>query len=40
MQENIFEEQMGCTMDAAFLDKLATFNGRLFAAGMASSQHG
>ena len=35
--KDIFEEQMGCTMDAAFLDKLATFNERLFAAGMAST---
>lgn len=31
----IFEEQMGRTMDAAFLEQLAAFNGRLFAAGLA-----
>lgn len=36
--KGIFEEQMGRTMDAAFLDKLAAFNGGLFAAGMAASQ--
>lgn len=38
--KEIFEEQMGRTMDAAFLDRLASFNGKLFAAGMASGQHG
>lgn len=32
--KDIFEEQMGQTMDAAFLEKLAAFNGRLFAAGL------
>ena len=34
--KDIFEEQMGSTMDDAFLDKLATFNGRLFSAGLAA----
>ena len=38
--KDIFEEQMGRTMDATFLDNLAAFNGRLFSAGMASPQHG
>ena len=32
--KDIFEEQMGRTMDAAFLEKLAAFNGHLFAAGL------
>ncbi|TAN70192.1 MAG: TetR/AcrR family transcriptional regulator [Methylobacter sp.] len=32
--KDIFEEQMGRTMDPAFLEKLAAFNGRLFAAGL------
>jgi AcrR family transcriptional regulator len=32
--KDIFEEQMGRTMDATFLDRLAAFNGKLFAAGM------
>lgn len=32
--KDIFEEQMGRPMDAAFLHRLAEFNGRLFAAGM------
>jgi AcrR family transcriptional regulator len=30
----IFEEQMGRAMDSAFLEKLASFNGGLFAAGL------
>jgi len=33
--KDIFEEQMGRTMDSAFLEELAEFNGRLFAAGLA-----
>lgn len=33
--KDIFEEQMDRTMDAAFLDKLAAFNGHLFSAGLA-----
>lgn len=32
--KDIFEEQMGLPMDAAFLEKLATFNGHLFSAGL------
>lgn len=32
--KNIFETQMGQSMDAAFLAQLATFNGRLFSAGL------
>ncbi|MFA6310666.1 MAG: TetR/AcrR family transcriptional regulator [Sterolibacterium sp.] len=32
--KDIFEEQMGRTMDAAFIDNLADFNGRLFTAGL------
>ena len=32
--KDIFEEQMGHIMDATFLDALANFNGRLFAAGL------
>jgi AcrR family transcriptional regulator len=35
--KDIFEEQMGRPMDAAFLASLADFNGRLFAAGLASA---
>ena len=38
--KDIFEEQMGRAMDASLLDKLAAFNGPLFSAGMAASQHG
>lgn len=34
--KEIFEEQMGRPMDAAFLGRLAEFNGRLFAAGLSS----
>jgi AcrR family transcriptional regulator len=34
--KDVFEEQMGRPMDAAFLGCLAEFNGRLFAAGLAS----
>lgn len=33
--KDIFEEQMERPMDAAFLEKLADFNGHLFAAGLA-----
>lgn len=32
--KDIFEEQMGRQMDAAFLEKLAAFNGHLFSAGL------
>jgi hypothetical protein len=32
--KEVFEEQMGRPMDAAFLKKLADFNGGLFAAGL------
>ena len=32
--KDIFEQQMGRPMDAAFLAKLATFNGQLFSAGL------
>ncbi|MDD2701441.1 MAG: TetR/AcrR family transcriptional regulator [Sideroxydans sp.] len=38
--KDIFEEQMGGQMDEAFLHKLADFNGRLLAAGMAAAQKG
>lgn len=34
--KDIFEEQMGGQMDEAFLDELATFNGKLLVAGMAA----
>ncbi|MBS4096171.1 MAG: TetR/AcrR family transcriptional regulator [Sulfuricella sp.] len=37
--KDIFEEQMGRAMDGAFLENLATFNGRLFAAGLAPTAH-
>jgi AcrR family transcriptional regulator len=33
--KDIFEQQMGRTMDAVFLEKMATFNGHLFSAGLA-----
>lgn len=33
--KDIFEEQMQRPVDAAFLEQLAAFNGRLFAAGLA-----
>lgn len=33
--KDIFEDQMGRPMDAAFLERVAAFNGRLFAAGLA-----
>lgn len=33
--KDIFEEQLGHTIDADFLENLAAFNGRLFAAGLA-----
>lgn len=36
--KDIFEEQMGGQMDEAFLNELATFNGRLLVAGMAAAQ--
>lgn len=36
--KDIFEEQMGRTMDAAFFDQLAAFNGHLFAAGLAPAK--
>jgi AcrR family transcriptional regulator len=32
--KDIFEQQMGRTMDVAFLEKIATFNGHLFSAGL------
>jgi hypothetical protein len=32
--KDIFEEQLDRPMDAAFLDRFADFNGRLFAAGL------
>lgn len=32
--KDIFEEQMGRTMDATFLEKLAAFNGHLFSTGL------
>jgi AcrR family transcriptional regulator len=38
--KEIFEDQMGRAMDAAFLDNLAAFNGRLIAAGLASGRNG
>lgn len=38
--KDIFEEQMGGQMDEAFLDELATLNGKLLAAGMAAAQAG
>lgn len=37
--KDIFEEELGREMDAAYLDELADFNGRLFAAGMAPTAH-
>ena len=37
--KDIFEEQMGRAMDATFLEGLARFNGRLFAAGLAPTTH-
>jgi AcrR family transcriptional regulator len=37
--KEVFEEQLGRTLDATFLDNLAAFNGRLFAAGMKTSDH-
>ncbi len=36
--KEIFEEQMGRSMDVAFLHELAKFNGRLFSAGLASAE--
>ncbi|WP_017842800.1 TetR/AcrR family transcriptional regulator [Methylotuvimicrobium buryatense] len=36
--KDIFEEQMGRTMDTAFLEKLAAFNGHLFATGLAPTK--
>lgn len=35
--KEIFEEQLGRPLNAAFLHKLAEFNGRLFSAGLASA---
>jgi hypothetical protein len=35
--KDVFEEQMGRPMDAAFLEKLAAFNGGLFSAGLAAA---
>ncbi len=37
--KDIFEAQMGKAMDAAFLERLAAFNGHLFAAGLAPGRH-
>lgn len=37
--KGIFEEQMSRAMDAPFLESLANFNGRLFAAGLAPVPH-
>jgi len=36
--KDIFEEQMGRSMDAEFLEKLAEFNGHLFATGLAPTR--
>lgn len=36
--KEIFEDQMGSVMDATFLEKLATFNGNLFSAGLAPTE--
>ncbi|WP_024299090.1 TetR/AcrR family transcriptional regulator [Methylomicrobium lacus] len=36
--KDIFEEQMERSMDTAFLEQLAGFNGRLFAAGLAQAK--
>jgi AcrR family transcriptional regulator len=33
--KDVFEEQMGRPMDAAFMERLAAFNGHLFSAGLA-----
>ncbi|WP_225616659.1 hypothetical protein [Methylomonas albis] len=38
--KDIFEEQMGGQMDEAFINELATLNGKLLAAGMAAAQAG
>lgn len=37
--KDIFEEQMGKPMDAAFLERLAAFSGHLFAAGLTPVSH-
>jgi len=37
--KDIFEEQMGRSMDSSFLTELANFNGLLFTAGLSSAQH-
>ncbi|MGJ0492512.1 TetR/AcrR family transcriptional regulator [Methylobacter sp.] len=37
--KDIFEEQMGQAMDAAFIEDLASFNGRLFTMGLAPDAH-
>jgi hypothetical protein len=36
--KDVFEEQMGQTMDADFLEKLAAFNGYLFSSGLAPTK--
>lgn len=36
--KEVFEAQMGRSMDAEFLEQLAAFNGHLFSAGLAPSQ--
>lgn len=36
--KDIFEEQIGQAMDGAFFEKLATFNGHLFATGLAPAR--
>ncbi|MDO9105917.1 MAG: TetR/AcrR family transcriptional regulator [Methylovulum sp.] len=36
--KEVFETQMGRSMDAEFLEQLAAFNGHLFSAGLAPSQ--
>ena len=38
--KNVFEEQMGQTMDAEFLRQLAEFNGSLFNAGLTPTKPG
>jgi len=36
--KDIFEEQIGLTMDAAFLEKLAAFNGHLFSTSLTANR--
>jgi hypothetical protein len=36
--KDIFEQQMGRTMDAEFLEELAAFNGHLFSTGLAPTK--